>query len=356
MKKRNLMKLMCSFFFILFFYLPVHGVNPITALSNSITEYKANKAMNQAKYDQAEAAYAQLLTQDPYNAQHYYNSGVTSYKQTKFDDAHQAFNKAILHAQPHGKIQEQAYFNRGNCCVQENKLEDAIKDYKKTLEINPQNEQAAHNLKIVEQMLKQKNKENNQNKKNQDQKNQKDQNKDQSKQDQQDQNNSDDQNQSNTESSSEKNRDQKEPKSDDRNQQSSDNKQGQQKKQQEDQHQAPQDPSDQLKKSEQKNNQDKKVDHNNSQKKSLEKKEQEESKLQAPSSQKNDETISDSIEDLHDAMAQQINAKISDDQRLEKRSVALLEKLDEHEKNIQKKLLQLNVTKQGAQKHGQKNW
>jgi len=89
---------------------------------------------------------------------------------------------------------EDAYYNHGNTLAHMGKYEEGIKAYDKALAINPDNQDALHNRKILEELLK-KDKEQqkqdqdkqNQDKQNQDKQNQDKQNQDKQNQDKQDQ-------------------------------------------------------------------------------------------------------------------------------------------------------------------------
>ncbi|MBP6891947.1 tetratricopeptide repeat protein [Candidatus Babeliales bacterium] len=333
--------------------------------ANLFTQKKAHDAYQSGNFAEAQSAYTQMLTEKPYDAQNNYNLGCTLHKQKKFEDAQNYFNRAVEHAEPNSKLQEQALFNRGNNFFQQKNWDEAIADYKKVLKMNPNNESAKKNLKAAEQMKKEEKKQQEQKKdKNKDQK--------QDKNDQQQNQNSQDEDSKNQDSSNQDSSNQDSKDDSDKNDQSSNQKkdqqgdqkkssQGKSKDQKGDQknegnekEESKQEQADGLKKSkkqeakEQKNGQ-KQKEANDKHEKSSEK------STQSKSTNSNDDGKEEKVE-LNDAYAQEMMNNPSDDDRLEKRSAMLLEKLDDYEKNIQKKLLQMNVTKQGAQKHGQKNW
>ncbi|CAM2747372.1 tetratricopeptide repeat protein [Legionella worsleiensis] len=92
---------------------------------------------------------------------------------------------------------EQGYYNQGNALAHMGQYEQAVEAYNKALSLNPDNQDALHNRKLIEELLK-KDKEQKQNKdqQNKDQQNKDQQNKDQQNKDQQnkDQQNKDQQN------------------------------------------------------------------------------------------------------------------------------------------------------------------
>ncbi len=331
---------------------------------DSLTAKKACDAYASNNFAQAESEYAKMLLKDPYSAQNNYNMGCVLHKQKKFDAAQNYFDRSIEHAASKTKLHEQALFNRGNNLAAQKKLDDAIADYKKVLKINPNNESAKKNLKACEQMQKEQKK--------QDQQKQKDKNKNQDKdKKQKDQNQKNDQNQ-NQKSDDGSNQDQqssdndsKDPKKDQKGNQKKSGKQNSQ-------DQKGDAANDSQEKEERQQEQEKgleKSKNHKSQEKEKGKKEKPEKAQHQKSSEKlnnqkssdenkNGKDQSDAQEkpELHDAYAKEMMGKPSDDHRLDKKSAMLLDKLDDYEKNIQKKLLQMNVTKQGAFKHGQKNW
>lgn len=327
---RRGMVVMKKIFFTCVFFL---NISVQASIFNSFIQKRAHDAYLAGDFKKAESLYSDLHADNGNNADLNYNLGSVLHKQKKFDEAFTFLNRAVENSKANSKLKEQALFNRGNNFVQQGKLDDAIKDYKKVLNINPKNEAAQKNLKLVEQLKKdQKNKDQNKsNDKNKDKK----KSKDQSEQKSSDQKNDDGQGQKDGSKSEEQ---KKEGKKEEQEQ-----KEEQREKEKEDGLQKSKDAKSKSGKDE-KQKQEKSADHNKSSTKS------DDDKF-TKSEQVGKEPLK-----LDDALAKEMMAKPSDDQRLEKRSAMLLEKLDDCEKNIQKKLLQMNVSKQGAQKHGQKNW
>jgi tetratricopeptide (TPR) repeat protein len=310
------------------------SLNVVNSFYNSFMQKKAHDAYQLGDFKKAESLYSDLLLDDKNDANLNYNVGTVLQKQKKFDDALPYLNRAIENSKNNKNLKEQALFNRANNFVQQEKLDEAIKDYKKMLEMNPKNESARTNLKFVEELKKQKKQDKNKsNDKNKDKQKQKSN--DKSEQKSSDQKNDDGQGQKDKSKSEQQEKEGKKEGQDQQEQQSQEKK--------EDGLQKSKDAKSKSGKDE-KQRKEKDADHNKSSTRS------DDDKLTKSESLGKEQTK------LDDAFAKEMMGKPSDDKRLEKKSAMLLEKLDDYEKNIQKKLLQINVTKQGAQKHGQKNW
>ena len=126
---------------------------------------QAQTLMNEGKYPQAKETFGR---QD-WRASAAYRAG--DYEQA--EKLFQALNN------------EDSYYNQGNALAHMGKYEQAIQAYDKTLAMNPNNQDALHNRKIVEDLLKKDKKD--QDKKNQDKQNQDKQNQDKQNQDKQNQ-------------------------------------------------------------------------------------------------------------------------------------------------------------------------
>lgn len=155
--------------------------------------HKGNKLYQQQKYDEAEANYRKAVEKKDQNVEGNFNLGDALYKQKKFADAGEQFNK--LAATGNNKaLTAAAYHNLGNSFLENKKLEESIEAYKKALLNNPKDDQTRYNLAYAQEKLKkqQQDKQNqdkkNQDNKNQDKKNQDDKNKDNKDKDNKDQN------------------------------------------------------------------------------------------------------------------------------------------------------------------------
>ena len=318
-------------------------------ITDSIIQYKAHRALQANDLKKSQQDYTSLLEKSPYDPATNYNLGLTFFKQKQFDQAFDGFARAAKHAQPKSKLQEQSFFNQGNTFVELQKLQEAINAYEKTLEINPNNDHAQHNIEIVKKMLQQeeqkKDKDNSdkQNDKNKDKqkndKNQKSENQQEQDSHDQDSKENDDSQDSNNKKDQKTNKDQQEhPKENYKNRD--------EKQDNPDENQTKEQSADKLEKSKQQEQQ-----QDDSLKKSYDK----QNKKNDTSSQDTDKQDQQEAA-LQDDLAAQVDPNNKNDERLNKKSATLMQKMKDHEDHIQKQLLKMNVSKQGETKHGQKNW
>ncbi len=121
-------------------------------------------AFKHGDYLQASEYYNKLLSEKPDDPVLNYNFGTSSYKNNMFDDAIEAFSKALKSKDI--DLQEKAYYNRGNSLfrkgqetVQTNpqltieKWQQAIKDMDAVLALAPKDEDANVNRKIIKKHL-----------------------------------------------------------------------------------------------------------------------------------------------------------------------------------------------------------
>jgi Ca-activated chloride channel family protein len=192
------------FFALIFFFCSSSTLHAMTGLHYGRAITSAQKEDWKSAHDQLN----NLVIDAPNRPDLLYDSGVASYKTDNFEEAYAYFDQAAQNSQKDKLLQEKAYFNLGNVAVQLEKLEDAIAHYEKTLELNPDNQYAKHNLETVKKMLEQQQQQDQKN----DQKDDKQDKQDQKKDEKQEQ----DKNQQNDNSSQdEKSEDKKEDKGQD---------------------------------------------------------------------------------------------------------------------------------------------
>ncbi|HEY1030841.1 MAG TPA: tetratricopeptide repeat protein [Flavipsychrobacter sp.] len=114
---------------------------------------EGNKLYEQKQYKQASDNYLKALSKDSTNIPGMFNLGNALLQQKQYDAARKVLsNSARLEQDKNGKAA--ADYNIGNTYMAEQKWEEAIDAYKKTLRNNPQDADAKYNLSYAQQMLK----------------------------------------------------------------------------------------------------------------------------------------------------------------------------------------------------------
>ena len=154
-----------------------------------------NEAYAKAKYADAEAEYMKALAKDTSSREAQFNLGNSYYKQQRSDEAQRMYSHRIIASNAPGD-KEMAHYNLGNTFFKSNQLDSSIESYKRSLRLDPSDEDARYNYLLAKDRLKKQqdqkkqDKQNKQDRKDQNQQNKQDQQQNQDKQDQnkQDQN------------------------------------------------------------------------------------------------------------------------------------------------------------------------
>ena len=93
---------------------------------------EGNKLYEEGKFDEAENSYNTALQKNNQSVKAEYNLGDALYKQKKFAEAAQQFQKVAEHTSD-DKVKANAYHNIGNSLLQAEKYDESIKAYKEAL-------------------------------------------------------------------------------------------------------------------------------------------------------------------------------------------------------------------------------
>lgn len=109
--------------------------------------HNALKAIQKQEWQKAEREFSQLK-----DYRGYYNLGSTFYREGKYAQAQKAFEASLKAGKEEGRIR----YNLGNTLYRLGKphWKQAIKEYKRVLTLNPNDEDARYNLKVIEDKLK----------------------------------------------------------------------------------------------------------------------------------------------------------------------------------------------------------
>jgi len=146
---------------------------------------EGNRLYESGRFDEAHQKYLEALRENPESPLIRFNNGNALYQSKDFQQALEAYQQAIASGDP--DLASAAWYNLGNTLYRSEQLEPSLEAYKQALRLDPDDQDAKHNLERVLEKMKEQ--EQQQNQQNQDQQNQdqQDQNQDQQNQQNQDQ-------------------------------------------------------------------------------------------------------------------------------------------------------------------------
>jgi Ca-activated chloride channel family protein len=110
------------------------------------------KAFDESQYDKSLQHFQDALLDDPENPLGHYNVAEALYKNKKYEEAIKSYEKSLNSEDI--TLREKAFYNLGNSYYQMNKYQEAIQNYIKALELDPNDQEAKHNLELVRAKLK----------------------------------------------------------------------------------------------------------------------------------------------------------------------------------------------------------
>ncbi len=110
------------------------------------------KAFQEGQWDEALKYFQDAQLDDPTDPVGHYNLAEALYKKKRFEDALKEYQKALGTEDP--QLREKVYYNLGNTYFNLNKYQEAIQSYIKALDLNPDDQDAKHNLEYVRALLK----------------------------------------------------------------------------------------------------------------------------------------------------------------------------------------------------------
>jgi len=178
-------------------FLVLCAASPVRSQSVHALVRDGNDAYEKGKYEDAEVGYKKALEKDSKSKEAHFDLGDAYYKEKRYDESAREYGNSAS-AMTDTREQAQSLYNIGNTLYQQNRYEDAAGAYRKSLRLNPKDDDTRYNLLMSQAKLKdQQNKKNKDDKKdknknqdqkqNQNQKNQQDQQKQQQNQAQKDQ-------------------------------------------------------------------------------------------------------------------------------------------------------------------------
>ena len=125
-----------------------------TSLNAQTTEgliRKGNNSYENKDYDAAVTEYKASLDKE-YNDKALFNLGDAYYQRKDYDSAMMSFSN-LTERKISKEMASDAHYNIGNCLLEQQKYEEAFNEYKQSLLLNPDNEDARYNLEYARQKI-----------------------------------------------------------------------------------------------------------------------------------------------------------------------------------------------------------
>ena len=115
---------------------------------------QGNRLFQNEDYNEAEIRYRRSIEQNPQNIKGMFNLGNALYKQGRYEEAAELF-QGLAQFAPGEAEKAYAFHNLGNSFLQTEKYAESVDAYKKSLRINPNDEQTRFNLAYAMKLLQQ---------------------------------------------------------------------------------------------------------------------------------------------------------------------------------------------------------
>ncbi|MCB0155823.1 MAG: tetratricopeptide repeat protein [Anaerolineae bacterium] len=130
----------------------------LTACGNSAARYNnsGNEAYQAEQYPQALEEYTHAKQEDPELVEPYYNSGNTLHRQGELENAAVQLQEVLRSAsEGQEELAQNSFYNLGNTYFKQQDWTEAIDAYRRALLLNPNDQDAKHNLELALQNLQQ---------------------------------------------------------------------------------------------------------------------------------------------------------------------------------------------------------
>jgi tetratricopeptide (TPR) repeat protein len=130
---------------------------PFTTNPEKAETRNGNKQFGKGNYADAEASYKKALDIKNNMPEANFNLGDAVYLQKRYQEAEKQF-QLVAQTATDPKIKAKAYHNLGNTYSEQQKWEEAVKAYKNSLKLNPNDNDTKYNLAYVNEKLREKQK------------------------------------------------------------------------------------------------------------------------------------------------------------------------------------------------------
>lgn len=108
---------------------------------------------NEGNFSDAEVNFKKGVEKTPESFVAKFNLGDAYFKQERFDEAIKSYNSAMVFAKDDLDT-ARVHYNIGNSLLKAQKINESIEEYKKSLKLNPGDQEAKYNLSYALELLK----------------------------------------------------------------------------------------------------------------------------------------------------------------------------------------------------------
>jgi tetratricopeptide (TPR) repeat protein len=136
--------------------LPTHSFYAQENPQTDKTIQKGNDLYKQKQYEQAEAAYKEVLDKEKTNTTAAFNRANALFRQSKLDETRTALDDVIMNTD-NTELKGKSFYNQGVGYTTQKNLDASIESYKNALRQNPNDNEARENLQKALMELKKRN-------------------------------------------------------------------------------------------------------------------------------------------------------------------------------------------------------
>jgi tetratricopeptide (TPR) repeat protein len=115
---------------------------------------QGNHEYDKEKFPESETSFRKALDKNKESADAIFNTGDALYKQKKYEEATRQFEENYSMSEDKKKKSASLY-NMGNSLLMNNKVQESIEAYKRSLKLDPKNTETKYNLAYAQDLLKQ---------------------------------------------------------------------------------------------------------------------------------------------------------------------------------------------------------
>ncbi|MBI2952175.1 tetratricopeptide repeat protein [bacterium] len=114
---------------------------------------RGNKLYREKQYGEALKHYREAQLDDPKSPQIHFNTGDALFQAQEFDQATEAYSKALSLGVSDRTLEAQTYYNLGNCFYKKDQFAEAVASYRRALALRPDDRDFKFNLELAQEKL-----------------------------------------------------------------------------------------------------------------------------------------------------------------------------------------------------------